>query len=135
MGEEIFIDANIFLEIFLKDKKAEECKSFLRSLQEQERNGVTTDFIIYSCILQVQNKLKNAEFIANTIIFFNSHPNLKILRPSFEDLHNSVETMEMTKLDFDDSLVVSCMKSYGIKELASLDKHFDKVKWIKRVKP
>ena len=73
MGEEIFIDANIFLEIFLKDKKAEECKSFLRSLQEQERNGVTTDFIIYSCILQVQNKLKNAEFIANTIIFFNRY--------------------------------------------------------------
>ena|SRR3989344_3510448 len=133
MGEEIFIDANIFLEIFLKDKRAEECKALLRTLQEQERNAVTTDFIIYSCILQVQNKLKNAELIKNTIIFFNSHPNLKIIRPSFEDLHNSAGILETAKLDFDDSLVVACMNSHGITELASLDRHFDKVKGIKRI--
>ena len=133
MGEEIFIDANIFLEIFLKDKRAEECKALLRTLQEQERNAVTTDFIIYSCILQVQNKLKNAELIKNTIIFFNSHPNLKVIRPSFEDLHNSAGILETAKLDFDDSLVVACMNSHGITELASLDGHFDKVKGIKRI--
>ncbi len=134
MGKEVFIDANIFLEIFLKDKKVEECKAFLKSLQEQEKSAITTDFIIYSCILQVQNKLKNAEFVKNTIIFFNSHPNLKIIRPSFEDLHNSIEIMETTKLDFDDSLVVACMKNYDIEKLASLDNHFDKVKGIERVR-
>ena len=133
MGEEVFIDANIFLEIFLKDKKAEEFKALLRSLQEQEREIVTTDFIIYSCILQVQNKLKNVELIKNTIVFFNSHPNLKILSPSFEDLHNSVEVMKSYKLDFDDGLVIACMNGNGITELASLDKHFDKVKGIKKI--
>ena len=45
MGKEIFIDANIFLEIFLKDSKSEECKAFLKSLQEQNRQALTTDFI------------------------------------------------------------------------------------------
>ena len=47
MDKEIFIDANIFLEIFLKDAKSEECKAFLKSLQEQDIQAVTTDFIMY----------------------------------------------------------------------------------------
>ena len=41
--------------------------------------------------------------------------------------------METEKLDFDDSLVVACMKNYGIGKLASLDRHFDKVKNVKKI--
>ncbi len=133
MGKEIFVDANIFLEIFLKDSKAEECKAFLKSLQEQNRQALTTDFIMYSCILQVQNKLKNTNFIKNVVIFFNSYSNLKVIMPTIEDIFDAVETIEKEKLDFDDSLVVACMKSNDITELASLDKHFDKIKGIKRI--
>ena len=133
MGEEIFIDANIFLEVFLKDSKSEECKSFLKSVEEENNLAITTDFIIYSCILQVQNKLQNTKFVKSTILFFNSYPNIKILRSSFEDLHDAIEIMETEKLDFDDSLVVACMKNYGIGKLASLDRHFDKVKNVKKI--
>jgi|GEM_PF-917640 predicted nucleic acid-binding protein len=133
MGEEIFIDANIFLEIFLKDSKSEECKTFLKSLKEKNTQAITTDFIIYSCILQIQNKLKSAGFIRSALIFFNSYSNLKVIRPAVDDIFAAIETIEKEKLDFDDSLVVACIRSYGITKLASLDKHFDKVKGIKRV--
>lgn len=133
MGKEIFIDANIFLEIFLKDAKSEECKTFLKSLQDQNRQALTTDFIMYSCILQVQNKLKATDFIKNVVIFFNSYSNLKVIMPTIDDIFDAIENIEKEKLDFDDSLVVACMKNYWIGELASLDKHFDKVKGIKRV--
>jgi len=129
MGEEIFIDANIFLEIFLKDSKSEECKAFLKSLQEQNRQALTSDFIMYSCILQVQNKLRGTGFIKNAVIFFNSCSNLKTI----DDIFDAIEAIEKEKLDFDDSLVVACMKSKGVRELASLDKHFDKVKNIRRI--
>lgn len=133
MGKEIFIDANIFLEIFLKDAKSEECKAFLKSLQGRNRQALTTDFIMYSCILQVQNKLKATDFIKNVVIFFNSYSNLKVIMPTIDDIFDAIENIEKEKLDFDDSLVVACMKNYGIGELASLDKHFDKVKGIKRI--
>lgn len=133
MGEEIFIDANIFLEIFLKDSKSEECKVFLNSLKEKNMQAITTDFIMYSCILQVQNKLKDSNFIRNAVIFFNSYSNLKVIMPSIDDIFAAIETIEEEELDFDDSLVVACMRSYGITELASRDKHFDKVKGIKRI--
>ena len=59
---------------------------------------------------------------------------LKIIRASFDDFYCAIEIMKTTNLDFDDSLIVACMKNYGIKELASLDKHFDKVKGIERIK-
>lgn len=133
MGEEIFIDANIFLEIFLKDSKSEECKFFLKSLQEQNRQVLTTDFIIYSCILQVQNKLKDTGIIKNAVVFFNSFSNLKIIMPTIDDIFDAIEVIEKEKLDFDDSLVVACMRNYSIAKLASLDKHFDKVRDIKRI--
>lgn len=131
--DEVFIDANIFLEIFLKDEKSDKCKAFLRLLQEKNELPVTSDFIIYTCVIQVQNYLKSAEYLKNVIIFFNNYP-IKLLRPSFDDFYSAIEIMEISKLDFDDSLVVACMRKYGIKKLASLDKHFDKIKDIERVK-
>ncbi len=134
MDKAVFIDTNIFLEIFLKDSKWEKCEDLLKMLREESRIAVTTDFIMYSCLLIVQNKTKNGKKLKNVISFFNSYSNLAVIRPSFEDWFYAAELMESKKLDFDDSLVVACMKRYEIGELASLDKHFDKLKEIKRSK-
>ena len=135
MDEEVFIDANIFLEIFLDDSKAEDCKEILRSMRENKKQAVTTDFLIYSCILILYSDLKETKFIRNAIIFFNFYNNLRIVRPSFDDMYDAAEVMEKNKLDFDDSLVVSCMKNNGINKIVSLDKHFDKVNGVERIKP
>lgn len=50
-------------------------------------------------------------------------------------MYDATEAMEKNELDFDDSLVVSCMKNNGIKKIVSLDKHFDKVKGVERIRP
>ena len=133
MGEEVFIDANIFLEIFFDDAKAEQCEKFLKNLDSAETTPLTTDFLIYACIIAIENKFKDYKKIENALIFFRNYQNMKILVPSIDELHSAVKITEIGKLDFDDSLVVACMRGYGIKKLASLDKHFDKVKDIKRI--
>ena len=89
--------------------------------------------IMYSCILQVQNKLKATDLIKDVVIFFNSYSNLKVIMPTIDDIFDAIETIEKEKLDFDDSLVVACMKSNGITELDSLYKHFDNIKGIKKI--
>lgn len=134
MGKEIFIDANVYLEIFFDDAKANECETFLKSLDSDGIIAFTSDFLIYACLLGIENKFRDYEKLENALIFFKSFSNLRILVPSFDELYNAIKIMKSEKLDFDDSLVVACMKNYGIKELASLDKHFDKVKEIKRIK-
>lgn len=138
MGEEIFdkevfIDANVFLEIFFDDFRGNECEKFLKSLEISGITPITSDFLIYSCILAIENKFRDYKKIENALIFFSNYHNLVVLRPSINELLNAVSTAETEKLDFDDSLVVACMQAYGIKELASLDKHFDKIKTIKRI--
>lgn len=133
MEEVIFVDANIFLEIFLQDSKAEKCKTFLRSAQEQKRQMVTTDFIVYSCLILVQKQVKNTKLLRNTILFFHSLPNLLIVRPSPDEWYDAIEIMERYTLDFDDSLVIASMQRNNIKKLLSMDKHFDKIKDIQKI--
>ncbi len=134
MGEEVFIDSNIFIEIFLDEENAEACENFLKTLYDKNKIAVTTDFIIYSCLIVVQQNIKSTKYIKNVLIFFANYHNLRLLRPNLDELHSAAGIMESDKLDFDDSLVIACMKNYGITELASFDKHFDKVKWIKRIR-
>src|SRR3989338_3247724 len=134
MGEEIFIDASIFLEVFFDDAKAEECEKFLKSLYADEKIGYTSDFLIYACIIAIENRYKDNERMKNALIFFKNCSNLKIVRPSFDEVDYAMDISKIEKLDFDDSLVVACMRNYGINELASLDRHFDKVNGIKKVK-
>ena len=133
MGEEVFIDANIFLEIFFDDSKADECEKFLKSLETSGIIGFTSDFLIYTCIIAIENRFKDYKKVENALIFFRSYSSLRIMVPSFDELHYAIKITSAEKLDFDDSLVVACMKSYGIEKLASLDRHFDKVKGIKRI--
>jgi|SRR3989338_548692 len=133
MGEEIFIDASIFLEVFFDDAKAEECEKFLKSLGADEKIGYTSDFLIYACIIAIENRFKGPKKLENALIFFKNCPNLTVLRPRWDELHYAIQVIKSEKLDFDDSLVVACMKSNGITKLASLDRHFDKVRGIERV--
>lgn len=134
MGEEIFIDANIFLGIILEEEKAVACEHFLKSLQDKNQNAITTDFIVYSCLIIIERNTKSIKSLKNALMFFAAYSNLRILRPSFDELYSAVEIMESNNLDFDDSLIVACMRSHGIKEIASLDRHFDKIKEIERIK-
>ncbi len=133
MDQIVFIDANIFLEIILKDKKSEECKKFLNKIISGEILGITSDFIVFTCLLQIQHKTKDLNKMKDFIIFINSIFSLKIMKSSLSNLMKTINFMQEYKLDFDDALVISCMKSNNINTLVSLDKDFDKVKSIKRI--
>ncbi len=130
MDQVVFLDANIFLEIALNDKKSEDCKKLLDEVMRGKIKAYTSDFIVYSCLLQIQFKTKETKQMKNFILFINSIDNLTILRPSLFDMEKAVEYKEKWKLDFDDGLVVSCMVNNGIKTLISLDSDFNKVPLI-----
>jgi len=135
MDQIVFIDANIFLEIILKDKKNEECKKFLKRIIDGEILGITSDFIVFTCLLQIQHKTKDLNKMKDFIIFINSIFGLKIMKSSLSNLIKTINFMQEYKLDFDDALVISCMRSNNINKLISLDKDFDKVRFIKREEP
>lgn len=131
--DKVFVDANIFLEIFLHDRKKDECEQILVQCIQEGKNLVTSDFIIYSCLLKISRSGKDA-MLKTAVAFFHSVP-LAILRPSLETIYLAIENTDRYSLDIDDSLVISCMKESEITHLISLDRHFDKVKGISRISP
>ncbi len=130
----MFIDANIFLEMALKDKKSLKCQEFIKELVKKRINLYTSDFILYSCLLNICNKLNSLKIMKNFIIFINSLK-ITIIRPSLREVYDSIDLMERHNLDFDDSLVVSCMKGNNIHTLISYDSHFNNIKEINIIKP
>ena len=137
MGETelVFVDTNIFLEVALEDAKSEYCELFLRKLARQELSAITSDFVLYSCLIQIEKRYKNPKIIRDFILSINELKGLTIIRPSFEEIYGAIAIAEKYKLDFDDSFVVACMIINGTKTLISLDKDFDNVKEIARKEP
>lgn len=130
-----FIDTNIFLEVQLQDPRWKECEEFLKKVENEEVEAVTTDFIVYSIILNIESKTKSIDKIEKFIIALAGISNLKIYYPENETVKDSFRFMRKYGLDFDDALVVSSMVANKVKKLVSFDKKFDGVKEIVRIEP
>ncbi len=130
-----FVDANIFLEVFLKDKNWESAAKYLGGFARGESNGVTSDFVVFSILLQIHNKTKSIKFMEDFVTFLGNLKTLKIAHFTLGILTNAASIMGKYGLDFDDSLQASFMGFLGLKEIVSFDRDFDGIDWIKRVEP
>ncbi|MEK6887610.1 MAG: type II toxin-antitoxin system VapC family toxin [Candidatus Aenigmatarchaeota archaeon] len=130
----LFIDANIFLEVELEDKRSEECKQLFLRIYKKSIKSITSDFIVYTCLIQLENKA-SVKDMENFIVFLDNMRGIEVHSPTYKTLYRTFEIMKKYKLDFDDALVVSTMLSLGIKQLVSFDRHFDSVKEIERLEP
>lgn len=130
-----FIDANIFLELELEDKKWKESDAFLRKLAKNEFSAIISDFHVYSIILVMEAKTKSARELARFISAIQGFDSLYVYYPTNDDLMSATKIMERYRLTFDDALIVACMAANNIKRLVSFDADFDKVKEIERLEP
>jgi predicted nucleic acid-binding protein len=133
----LFIDTNIFLELEFQDSRWQECKQLLEKVESGEIKAATSDFIVYSSILEIESK-EGSRAQAKIVTFLtvlSSLKGLSILRPAAIEMTDAARFMNRRKLDYDDSYVVSSMKSDDIKTLVSFDRHFDKQTEIQRLEP
>ena len=130
-----FVDANIFLELQLEDERANECDDFFNRIDKNKIDSVTSDFIIYTCLLQIQNKTRSPEKMSDFMTFLTNLETLEILKPTHVTIEKTIKFMKKYKLDFDDALVVACMVENDVDILVSFDTDFNQVKEIKRIEP
>lgn len=130
-----FIDANIFLELVLDDKRSIECERLFLEINKNKTSVVTSDYIFYACLLHIEKRLNSIKDMEDFVTFVDNIETLKIHSPNNETVYNTFEIMKKYKLDFDDALVIATMKSLGIGELVSFDTDFDRVKEIERIEP
>jgi len=129
------IDANIFLEVELGQKKGEHARKLLKRFENGELSGYISDFHIDAIVIVMENYDKTGKEIAIFLSSLLKYRGLSIIEISLSSKINTTKIMDMYDLDFDDALICQCMKERNLKELISYDTHFDKLDFIDRITP
>ena len=131
----MLIDANIFLELFLDQEKKDNCRNFLNKTVKGELNVTVSDFSIDSIILNMgHNKLETSK-IKSFLHKLMSSKGIRIYSVNMTDRLNALNHMKKYNFDYEDSIILQSALSTKCKEIVSFDRHFDKVKEIRRIEP
>jgi len=130
-----FLDSNIFLELELDQKDADECEKLLNNIKEGLIKAITTCFHIDSILIIMENYDKKPYELRIFVSSLFGYNGLKIYYLSLIDRINAIKYMEEFNLNFDDALSYSIMKKFNISKIISYDKHFDNLKDIMRLEP
>lgn len=130
----MLIDANIFLEVLLKQEKYLICAEFLKKIQKGEAEAIITTFTIDGIILALERHGQDTDSIKIFIHSLYNYAGLKIYVATMNDRLQAISHM-LLGLDFEDALTLQCALSNNEKEIMSFDRDFDKIKIIKRVQP
>jgi len=129
------IDANIFLELQLEQAKSAECKEFLSLVSDGKVEAATTDFILDSIAVVMEDKKAAPEDIRKFFVSLSLFKGLYIHNLDLRGRIAAAQKMAKEDLDFDDSTSVVAMEELKIKEIVSFDRDFAGVKGIVRVEP
>src|SRR3989344_4839636 len=131
----IAIDANIFLEVILKQDKFEECKEFLKLVNEGKLKAIVSAFTVDAILLAMERKKMSQDDMKNFVLSLMKYKELYNYPNQNPEKMWAVEFMKKYNLDFEDALTLECALQSECKEIVSLDKHFNRVTEIKRLTP
>jgi len=81
-------------------------------------------------IVEASMPISDSQLIMQDLIH---SPSISILAAAREDYVDAVEVVEAASIGLNDAVVYVLMKANGIEELYSFDKHFDRLKDVRRV--
>lgn len=129
------VDANIFLEVELKQERGRFCKAFLNKLKRGEVEGLTTDFIVDTIAIIMEDYGKTWAEIRKFLLSLTRYTSLRIYSLSLADRIMTTEFMRLYNLDFDDGTTYQAMRACDINQIISYDNHFNNIPQLKRVIP
>jgi predicted nucleic acid-binding protein len=107
----LFIDANVFLEVQLGQNRPRECEDLLDKVDAGELKAFTSDFVIDSIIIIMENGNIQARQILRFLLALRVSKGLSIYSHTFTDRILAANTMFKHRLTFHDSMVVVAMKT------------------------
>ena len=130
-----FIDANIFLEVLLKQKRTQECKAYLRRVKTGVVTALTTDFIVDTISIIMDDAGCKPAQLRKFQLSLLKYEGLTLYDLTMADRVAATKHMEKHNPDFDDATVYAAMTITGTRELVSMDRKFDKIEGITRIEP
>jgi len=131
-----FVDTNVFLRFLLNDdpEKADACEMLFRRAIEGEESLFTTEMVMAEIVwvLESYYELSKSDIRDKLEKILNTQ-NLDC--PNREIIINALAAYEEKNIDYIDAYNASILKMKGIDEVYSYDRHYDRIKWIKRIEP
>jgi predicted nucleic-acid-binding protein len=131
-----FVDTNVFLRFLLNDdpEKADACEMLFRRAVNGEESLFTTEMVIAEIVwvLESYYELVKSEIREKLEKILNTQ-NLDC--PNREIIINALAAYEEKNIDYIDAYNASILKKKGINEVYSYDRHYDRIKWMKRIEP
>ena len=135
MTNTIYVDSNIFLNALLyDDKRAKKCKELLKEIGKKEKNGVTA-ILTWDEVVYVTKKFLGVEIGNSEGKKFLGLPNISLKKVDKEIIEKAQKIIETYNVGPRDAIHAATALVNNIKEIASDDSDFDKIKELKRIKP
>ena len=131
-----FVDTNVFLRFLLNDdpEKADACEMIFQRAVNGEESLFTTEMVIAEIVwvLESYYELSKGDVREKLEKILNTQ-NLDC--PNREIIINALAAYEEKNIDYVDAYNASVLKIKGINEVYSYDRHYDRIKWLKRFDP
>ena len=118
------VDTNIFLELFLKQEKHEECKAFLALIRDGKIEAMVSSFNVASLVLELIRERVSLSDIRRILMGLSSARGLRVYPTTLIDHIKAFELMVEHNLDFDDAVTLQCALSCRCDAMVTYDKHF-----------
>jgi len=128
-----FVDANIFIYHLASDPKfGNIARQILLRIQNGDETALTSTIVISQVCSYLKWKRKTGA-IPLFLEFLRSLPNLTKAETTFVDYFHLTTSREIHADNWDDLVIASQMKRFGIDEIYSNDSDFDSIHGIKRI--
>ena len=128
-----FVDTNVFIYHLASDPQfGKQSRQILSRIQNEGESALTSSIVISQVGSYLKWK-KKAEAIPLFLEFLRSLPNLTKAETTFADYLELTTSPEVRTENWDDLVIASQMKRFGIDEIYSNDSAFDSIRGIKRV--
>lgn len=129
------IDANIFIELLLKQNRYEQSRDFLKRIRDGNLKAIVSDFTISGICIILERNGKNWKDIRTFLLSLLAYKGLLVYQAKMYDKIIATTHMHDYKLDFEDGITLQCALACKCDSLVSFDPDFDKVNVIQRISP
>ncbi len=128
-----FVDTNIFIYHLASDPQFGKVSRQILSRIQNEGEFALTSTVVISQVGAYLKWKKKSEAIPLFLEFLRSLPNLTKAETTFADYLELTTSVVVRAENWDDLVIASQMKRFGIGEVYSNDSDFDSIRGIKRV--
>ena len=132
----VFIDTNVFIRHLAQDHIdfSPKASAFFARIERGELTAQTAETVVFEAVFTLQKQYQaSKQEIRDGLVPLIELPGISLQRKA--QLKRAFDLYVDARMSFGDAYHVALMEQFGIEEIATFDRDFDRVPGIRRVEP